>query len=300
MTVAGVCARRSVAELDCRPVEVGKSMSLTPTSLPPLGSGLQDTSPAVVHVRHPTAVASDAIQIDGMRGVTADDLDLPPVVLRLPNLASLTKRLPHSTLRSIGSIAHWTFLVLGGVLALWLIFGNRAKPLPAPDDTPVFTQPARAEASKPAWNPPPLESAGDSIAPAWSPPAAAPVESAPAFEVQTPAPAAPEAPVTEQPGSQTPATEPSRSDAYSGGASSVARTGPVYEAWPATEQPPAHSTPQMPTADGPSAAAGPGPDLRTARREPAPAATVPAPRASNETVPPDDVVPLGITVPVPQ
>jgi hypothetical protein len=255
--------------------------------------------PPVLNVRRPKALRTGGTTShseDFILATAVDDSPLPPTVLRLPNLAAGSAAADARNY-SIASIAHWVAIVLGGLIALWLIFGGRRGEMPDPDAAPL---PARAEADSgtPAWVPPPLESAGDSSAPAWTPPKAttAPAAAAPPA-IETPAPAstsqmAPEmAPPFDGPAANSPAAE---------GASEESQ----QEAWPrpTTPEPVPASTPELAPA-GTSAqnippGAATGPAVRTAQLEPrvdpaGPSAVVDDPGAS-------EVQPLGITVPVPQ
>ena len=255
----------------------------------PLAQNPADQNPAVLNLRRPgallggstTSAALDANIV--LASVVDDDNALPPTVLRLPHLAAAGS----SRNYSIASIAHWVAIVLGGIIALALIFTGRGKPLeepdkpgstaPAPaDSTPGWKAPllsSAGDSSAPSWNPPPLSSAGESAAPKWTPPAAA--TPAPTQEMPSTAPAAHEH-------DHAPAGE-----------------APAHEAWPKGEaSEPAPSQPELPTMPESTAryapiGAGAGPAYRTAQRE-APLVDQYAPSAD------DDAQPLGITVPVPQ
>jgi hypothetical protein len=236
-------------------------------------------NPPVLNVRRPLLQRSGAATKAGEDFILAtavDDTLLPPTVLRLPNLDN-PQGAAESTW-SIASIAHWVGIVLGGLLAMALIFGGRRGAMPDPDAAPELNSPARAAAAPAAaaWVPPPLDSAGDSSAPAWNAPkpATAPAAAAPT-SIETP------------PAATTPALTPDTNTPDE----------PQQEAWPrpAGDNVPA-STPELPAA-GTSAQAAPhvggGPAVRTAQLE---AHVDPAgndPAAS-------EAQPLGITVPVPQ
>jgi hypothetical protein len=252
-------------------------------------------NPAVLNLRRPGAafaepVAPSAAAPDAnivLATVVADDDALPTTVLRLPHLAATDAG--SSRKRSIASIAHWVAIVLGAIIALWLIFAGRAKPL---EDAPSSTAPARADAAPgadwkapplpsagdsaaPSWNPPPLPSAGDSAAPKWTPPAAAPPATAP-----------------DSTSNASPAHEHNHDHAPAG-------EMPAHETWPKGESTePAASQPEFPTAPETTAQYAPigsntGPAYRTAKRDTPPVEPY-TPAAD------DDVQPLGITVPVPQ
>jgi hypothetical protein len=85
-----------------------------------------------------------------------DDGPLPTTVLRLPDLATQVKspRPIYARLKP-GAIAQWTGIGLGGVLAVWLIFGGHGSAPPV-EKAPAWTAPAAAPASSaaPAWNGP--------------------------------------------------------------------------------------------------------------------------------------------------
>jgi hypothetical protein len=235
-------------------------------------------NPPVLNVRRPLLQRTGAAPKSGEDFILAaavDDTPLPPTVLRLPNLDN-----PQSATEStwsVASIAHWVAIVLGGLIALWLIVGGRGGAMPDPDAAPELNSPDRAAAAPAAaaWVPPPLDSAGDSSAPAWNAPkpATAPAAAAPA-SIETPSAAT------------TPALAPDTNTPNE----------PQQEAWPrpAGDNAPA-STLELPAA-GTSAQASPhtgGPAARTAQLE---AHVDPAgndPAAS-------EAQPLGITVPVPQ
>ena len=264
-------------------------------------------APPVLNVRRPKALRAGGAtghSEDFVLATAVDDTPLPPTVLRLPNLADGSAT--ESTNYSIASMAHWVAIVLGGLIALWLIFGGRRGEMPDPDAAPL---PARAEADSAthAWVPPPLESAGDSSAPAWTPPKAT---SAPAADAAPPAIETP-----------SPTSTPEMAPAFNGPESNAAGAAPTagdeepqQEAWPrpATSNP----NPSNPTTTEPSPASTPelapagtsarnvppgaasGPAVRTAQFEPhvdpaGASAVVDDPGAS-------EVQPLGITVPVPQ
>jgi hypothetical protein len=232
----------------------------------------------VLNVRRPKSFRTEAGTVedeDFILAAVVDDTPLPPTVLRLPNLA--TSQYTARSTRSIASIAHWVAIVLGGLLAMALIFGGRRGAMPDPQAAPLDS-PARAEASPsaPAWVPPPLDSAGDSTAPAWKPPAAAAPPTSEASQVPAP-PADP--PLQHTPEQNAPHEA-------------------QQEAWPrpSGDAAPA-STPELPAA-GTSAHAAPpiggaGPVARTAQLEAHldPAGNDPAASEAQS---------LGITVPVPQ
>ncbi len=198
---------------------VWETMVVTPNSAhsPTHVAGANDPNPAVLNVRRPGT----------LRGPMPDELDddavlatfdkqertLPPTVMRLPHLATASRPTP-SRRYSILSIAHWAALVLGGMIALWLIFGGRRKPIEEFDKTPDATAPARAAHDKASdWKAPPLPSAGDSQAPKWTPPPVPSAGESPAPQWTPPAPAASEpaasvaVPPVDEPSHETPTHE---------------------------------------------------------------------------------------------
>ncbi len=254
------------------------------------GPATGDVGPAVINVRRPRAVASDA-PIPAELVLAKADEALPPTALRLPNLAAIPA--PPSTLNKIFSILHWCFIGLGSLIALWLIFGGRGGPKPTGNDLPAA--PARAQVdATPAWNPPPLDTAGDSDAPKWTPPPASAATTAEAAAPPSMEIASPPAPTSS-------ASDGSELDA------------PSYDAWPqgnvkspeapaakpaqpeaaareASPEPELPAAPVWQEASAPPAAATAGPVARTAARETPVASPVPGGEAH----------PLDLTVPVPQ
>jgi hypothetical protein len=161
----------------------------TPSHEPAARAGLE--TPAVVNVRRPAGPRADAshsiapAQID-LR--TLGDAPPPPTLLRLPDLDIIIKSLRKRSL-SMGAAAQWIGIGLGGLLALWLIFGGiRHAPLEV-DEAPPWNPPASAQLqSAPAWQP----STEAAPAPAYS-------QQAIDADSQSLAPAAPGIPNNESP-----------------------------------------------------------------------------------------------------
>ncbi len=250
-----------------------------------------DVGPAVINVRRPRAATSDAPIPSELVLNKADDA-LPPTALRLPNLAAIPA--PPSTLNKIFSILHWCFIGLGSLIALWLIFGGRGGPKPTGEDIPAA--PARAQVdSTPAWNPPALDTAGDSDAPKWTPPPASTATTAeaaapPSMEIAPPAAApAASAPVASE--SDAPSYDAwPQGDAKLPAAPAAEPTQPEAAAPEASPEPELPAAPAWQEASAPPAAATAGPVARTAARE--------TPVA--DPVPGGEAHPLDLTVPVPQ
>jgi hypothetical protein len=255
------------------------------------GPATGDVGPAVINVRRPRATLGEA-PIPAELVLAKADETLPPTALRLPNLAAIPA--PPSTLNKIFSILHWCFIGLGSLIALWLIFGGRGGPKPTGEDIPAA--PARAQVdSTPAWNPPALDTAGDSDAPKWTPPPASvapttPAEAPPSMEIAPPAAApAGSAPVTSE--SDAPSYDAwPQGDAKLPEAPAADAPQPEAAAPEATPEPELPAAPAWQEASAPPAAATAGPVARTAARE-TPAAS-PAPGG--------EAHPLDLTVPVPQ
>lgn len=254
------------------------------------GPATDDVGPAVINVRRPRAAVGDA-PITAELALAKPEETLPPTVMRLPNLAAIPA--PPSKLNRVFSILHWCFIGMGSLIALWLIFAGRGGPKPTGDELPAA--PARAQVdSTPAWDPPALDTAGDSNAPKWTPPpasaaSAAQAESPPSMDIAPPA-AAPttSAPVAAEPDTSSYDTWPQGSskspEMPAGDAPQTEATAP--EATPEPEMP---AAPAWQEASAPPAATA-GPIARTAARE-TPAAS-PAPGG--------EAHPLDLTVPVPQ
>jgi len=255
------------------------------------GPATGDVGPAVINVRRPRAAVNET-PISAELVLTKADEALPPTVLRLPNLAAIPA--PPSTLNKVLSILHWCFIGLGSLIALWLIFAGRGGPKPTGDEMPAT--PARAQVdSTPAWNPPALDTAGDSDAPKWTPP---PASSAPSVPAETP-PSMDISPPAAAPAGSAPVATESDAPSYDtwpqGGAKPT--EAPAAEA-PQTEsvKPQATPAPEMPAApawqeaSAPPVAATAGPVARTAAREMPVASPAPGGEAH----------PLDLTVPVPQ
>ncbi len=164
-------------------------------------SGAQN--PAVVNVRRPQpapaepAAFSARPQVDG-NGL--DDAPLPPTALRLPDLSRPLKAISplQFSWPTVGEALQWTGLGLGGLLALWLIFGGRAGPMRKYDNAPAPNTPAHAhtETKAPNWTPPAPDAPE---APRWE---------APKWQVPVETSTSPIAPETETPdGGQSPATQ---------------------------------------------------------------------------------------------
>lgn len=135
-----------------------------------------------------------------------DDAPLPQTVLRLPDLPTFVKLLPENQtkLAAVGSIAQWVAIGLGGLLALWLIFGGRSAPLPEANEAPPWTPPGetQADTAAPAWNA--AAKSANSPAPAWQSPMPAPAVTDPNTDPnvqpsESNEPAPPEFPADEDP-----------------------------------------------------------------------------------------------------
>lgn len=121
-------------------------------------TSIDTQSPSVINVRRPNIVRAETPGV-GVRPRPElrelDDAPLPQTVLRLPDLAAAMKRFSERKL-SAGSVAQWVGIGLGGLLALWLIFGGRRAPAPQAVEAPAWTPPASAqvETAPRAWNVP--------------------------------------------------------------------------------------------------------------------------------------------------
>lgn len=255
------------------------------------GPATGDVGPAVINVRRPRAATGEA-PIAAELVLTKAEEALPPTMMRLPNLAAIPA--PSGRLNKIFSILHWCFIALGSLIALWLIFGGRGGPKPTGDDLPAA--PARAQVSTPAWNPPALDTAGDSNAPKWTPPSAS---STPATAAEAP-PSMDVTPPIDAPAAAAPAIEDTQAPSYDswpqGSSAAPAETPAAEPDKTEATKPETAPEPQTPAAPAwqeasvPPAAATAGPVARTAARE--------TPVA--DPVPGGEAHPLDLTVPVPQ
>jgi len=139
-----------------------------------------------------------------------ESLPLPPVVLRLPILAGARHKLPTIGIAQVRAHASTVVLVLGGLLALWLIFGGRRSvERPPIDEAPGWAAPGTAKA------PPAQTEPAAAMLPSQPPtaaesetntaPYAAQAEPAPAFEstpVDNHEPASPDLPPPGEPAPQ--------------------------------------------------------------------------------------------------
>jgi hypothetical protein len=143
-------------------------------------------NPAVVNVRRPHLAPAEVLP-DRPSAVPSglDDAPPPQTVLRLPDLAAVVKSLPAMRGKlKLAAIAQWAAIGLGGLLALWLIFGGHASTPAIEEEAPAWSAPASATAdSPPGWNGP-----GSSRADA-TPPARAESVPMPAHEGNHGAPA---------------------------------------------------------------------------------------------------------------
>ncbi len=146
-------------------------MNFSPTSRPqhaihePQPAG---ENPAVLNVRRPQPIQADAATLpthSRIDGNGLDDAPLPPTALRLPDLAAVTKPFTQFRFkRRTGEALQWVGIGLGGLLALWLIFGGRGGPAldtsnaPAPDAAgpaaATWTPPAPDAPEAPRWEAP--------------------------------------------------------------------------------------------------------------------------------------------------
>ena len=145
--------------------------ALTSSSHERTGTRGPDTqTPDVVNVRRPLAARSNMAPAEAnpqrdLRRI--DDAPQPQTALRLPDLAAIAQRVPSQQI-NLGSIAVWVAIGLGGLLALWLIFGGGRPPAREVNEAPPWA-PAKsssAEAAAAASNGP---DAAGSQAPAWPP-----------------------------------------------------------------------------------------------------------------------------------
>ncbi len=185
--------------------------------------GVTSGEPDIVRFR-PAAAPVSRMPLDE---VVAREPVLPPVVLRLNELAPQSRSWPRIALdvRTHGS---WALLGMGALVATWLIFGGK-RPEPRPVD------------EAPSWTPPVATS---TTAPAIQQPLAA--ETAPAAEPPMPS-AAPPAPSAAAPSAEAPAA-------------------PQFEQPPAVDQGPSLPPPTEPGAED-SAIRARATQIRTARAE---------------------------------
>jgi len=226
-------------------------MNYTPSSTrPPRSVGPGTPDDAVLNTRRPKLVVADntdeAVHAASHPGqgmgdrLLAGDAQLPPTLLKLPDLALLGRRLSSirwSSFRlsstqwnkhTASEIAQWSGICLGGLLALWLIFGNRRGEMARPGETPAWTAPEQAQAAPAA---------------PWTPPA----------------PDAPEAPRWEAPSAPAASASPS-----------AAKPAPAYESHSMlpgtggllTAQREKHSDPPRPAPSDPPAATSPGGEIQ--------------------------------------
>jgi hypothetical protein len=125
---------------------------LTTSSHKPIRAAGLESGPAVINVRRPAAARTETPHFQPRPEAEfplLDDAPPPQTALRLPDLAALVKRLPKRHLEG-GAIAQWVGIALGGVLALWLIFGGGSAPQSEVNDAPTWSPPSSAS-SAPAY-----------------------------------------------------------------------------------------------------------------------------------------------------
>ena len=154
----------------------------TSTREPARTSGSDTQDPAVLNVRRPNTVRAEIDRLRANPQVDPrglDDAAQPRTVLRLPDLAAAVKRMRRPEL-NLAAIAHWVALGLGGLLALWLIFGGRRAPVSTVDEAPPWAPPGGSQVE---MAPPPAGAAAAPPATEWQ---------SPSWEASSaPAPAAP-------------------------------------------------------------------------------------------------------------
>ncbi|MEX0676264.1 MAG: hypothetical protein WD063_04275 [Pirellulales bacterium] len=132
-------------------------MAATTSSHEPIGTQSPDTqNPAVVNVRRPHTLRAEIAPAGGQPHadlLAINDAPRPQTALRLPDLAAIVRNLPSKQFK-VGSVAQWAGIGLGGLVALWLIFGGGRPPARDVNDAPAWKPPARWESAQPAWNGP--------------------------------------------------------------------------------------------------------------------------------------------------
>jgi hypothetical protein len=141
--------------------------------------GADNAAPEIVSYRLPTAMPTDASRSDERQY-------LPPVVLRLPQQTASRRKLPTLSLAQVRAHASTVVLILGSLLALWLIFGGKRPAEHKPvDEAPAWAAPGPAKEPESAS---PIVPSLPSVGPAattsetHSAPPAMPAEQAPAQE----------------------------------------------------------------------------------------------------------------------
>jgi hypothetical protein len=229
----------------------------TPSHEPVVRTGLETQAPAVINVRRPAGMRAEM-----PHGITQpqvelwplDDAPPPPTALRLPDLGAIVKHLRKRHV-SLGAAAQWAGIGLGGLLAMWLIFGNG--------------RPVAVEVNE---------------APAWRPPGGSQVQTAPPAW-QTPADAAPSPAFSQPPVDAESPSSPSSSPAAAGlpDNQSPYQNDPVPPQLPDWDESARSALPPA-GADSPAA--------RTAQRESVPAEPVPASHQPGEAPPLGITVPV--------
>lgn len=143
--------------------------ALTSSSHERTGTRGPDTqNPDVVNVRRPPAARSDTApaQANPQADFRRID-DAPQTALRLPDLAAIVQRVPKKRI-TLGSIAQWVAIGLGGLLALWLIFGGGRPLAREVNEAPPWV-PAKSSSAEAAPAAPNGPDAAGSQAPTWPP-----------------------------------------------------------------------------------------------------------------------------------
>lgn len=197
--------------------------------------GVDTAAPEIVSYRLPTAMPTDASPSDERQY-------LPPVVLRLPQQTTSRRKLPTLSLAQVRAHASTVVLVLGSLLALWLIFGGKRPAEHKPvDEAPAWAAPGPARETESAR---PLVPSLPSVAPATTnethtAPPATQFEPAPAFE------AAPQDYNQSQPPNLPPLGEPAPQDGTARAVPTEVRTAnrPEESRWDGNRVAPGEAAP---------------------------------------------------------
>ena len=117
-------------------------------------AGRDATKPPVLSIHDGRAAEAGPSEPDGLRDTNLlDDGPLPPVILRLPDLQAVDAS--HRGRRfTIGSQLYWAAIVLGALLAMWLIASGKKPPTQSTGDPPTWTSPSPAPTASaaPKWS----------------------------------------------------------------------------------------------------------------------------------------------------
>jgi len=157
--------------------------------------GSEAQAPPVLNVRRPNTSRAEIErprarpQTDSLR---FDEAAQPRTALRLPDLAAVVKRMRRPEF-NLAAIAQWGALALGGLFALWLIFGGRGAPISAVEEAPPWSPPGGTQVE---MAPPAHAASPGAMAPQWQTGSREPAAAAPRPENQPPRPSGQNMPQT--------------------------------------------------------------------------------------------------------